>query len=136
MTPSLFISCYAVRLVLSSDPQWKFWFLDHVYLCLSKLFLKVSLNSKLFDLEKCLNFEHVKTFISWNEFKFERQSRLANPVQTYLFELSAKVIKSVSKSDFSIFDLCTNIWSESAFSSGISNVSVPNYFLTKSTWYH
>jgi hypothetical protein len=38
--------------------------------------------------------EPVKTFVSWNECKFESQSRLATPVQTHLFGLSTIVMLS------------------------------------------
>jgi hypothetical protein len=33
--PQMFISCYVGKFILSLDPQWKFLFLDHVYLHLS-----------------------------------------------------------------------------------------------------
>jgi hypothetical protein len=40
------------------------------------------------------NLEPVKTFVSWNECRFESQSHLATPVQTNLFELSIVVMLS------------------------------------------
>jgi hypothetical protein len=68
-----------------------------------KLLVKVSPISEFIRSQEQPTLEPVKTFISWNEYKFESQSRLATPVHTHLFGLSIVVMLS---------DLCP----ESAFS--------------------
>jgi hypothetical protein len=64
-----------------------------------KLLVKVSPISEFIQSQEQPNLEPVKTFVSWNECKFESQSRLTSPVQTHLFGLLTVVILS---------DLCPN----------------------------
>ena len=63
VTPQVSVSCYVGRFILISDAQWKFLFLDRVYLWLSRLSIHNSPNSELFDREKQPILERVKTFI-------------------------------------------------------------------------
>jgi hypothetical protein len=50
VTPQVSVSCYVARFVPISDAQWKFLFLAHVCLWLSRLFIHVSPNSELLSL--------------------------------------------------------------------------------------
>jgi hypothetical protein len=50
VTPQVSISCYVGRFILISDAQWKFLFLAHVCLWLSRLFILISPDSELFSL--------------------------------------------------------------------------------------
>jgi hypothetical protein len=72
----------------------KILFLDCIYLLLSSYLWRFDRILKLFDREKQPNLEPVKTFVSWNECRFESQSHLATPVQTHLFGLSIVVMLS------------------------------------------
>jgi hypothetical protein len=58
-----------------------------------KLLVKVSPISEFIQSQEQPNLEPVKTFVSWNECRFESQSHLVTPVQTHLFELSIVVFE-------------------------------------------
>jgi hypothetical protein len=58
-----------------------------------KLLVKVSPISEFIQSQEQPNLEPVKTFVSWNECRFESQSHLATPVQTHLFEPSIVVFE-------------------------------------------
>jgi hypothetical protein len=74
VTPHVSISCYVRRFILIPDAQWKFLFLDRVYLHLSSYLRRFHGFLILFDREKQPVLEPVKTFISWRKCKLENHS--------------------------------------------------------------
>jgi hypothetical protein len=72
-------------------------FFDHVYLRLSKLFMKVSLNSELFDLEK---------YRIWSLLKLLFLETNANLKVNLVMQISSKLFYSNSRQLLS--DLCPN----------------------------
>jgi hypothetical protein len=63
VTPQVCISCYVRRFILISDAQWKFLYLARVCLWLSRLFILISPDSKLFSLTEGRIWNLLKLFI-------------------------------------------------------------------------
>jgi hypothetical protein len=109
VTPQVSVSCYVARVILISDAQWKFLFLDRVYLHLSSYLWRFHRFLILFDRENQPILEPVKTFISRNECKLDNQSRIINLIWSSFNQLSTTVIWSKPESNSSNLDRCPTI---------------------------
>jgi hypothetical protein len=108
VTPQVSISCYVGRFIIISDAKWKFLFLAHVCLWLSRLFVHIWPNSELFSLTegqiwgllKLLFSAQMQTRKSFLNYKSHLK---------HLIKLSTTVIWSEPESNSSNFDLCSTI---------------------------
>jgi hypothetical protein len=109
VTPQVSISCYVGRFILISDCSVKISIFRSLLSPFIMLLMNVSPNLELFDLKNNQIWSLLKLLFLETNVNSNVKLFLRITSKVHLFELSAIVMRVVSKFDFLIFDQCPNI---------------------------